>query len=115
MESQSASSTAASAMVVAGPKRKQIRNDHEKRARIERGKQMAIRKAQCEEVGVPYTKFISMATATAQMTEQARKASRPTERLEFKADMASVQEESENRIAKRVIEGFKQVMGPPSD
>ena len=115
MESQSASSTAASAMVVAGPKRKQIRNDHEKRARVEREKQMSIRKAECDEAGVPYTKFIRVATATAQMTEQARKAAWPEERAEIKADMTTVQVESEDRITKRVIEGFKQVMGLPAD
>ena len=73
------------------------------------------RKAECEEAGVPYTKFIRVATATAQMTEQARKASWPDERAEIKSDMTDVQNASEDRIAKRVIEGFKQVMGLPAD
>ena len=51
MDSQSASSTAVSAM--AKPNRKQIRKDHETRARVEREKQLAIRKAQCEKAGIP--------------------------------------------------------------
>ena len=52
------------------------------------------RKAECKEAGVPYTKHIKLATATACLVEKGRKAARPQERAEHKEDVAAAVKEA---------------------
>ena len=79
------SSTAASSGTQPKPKRKDKRGRRDRKDYYST-RRFDDRKAQCDAAGVPHTKHVKLAKATAQLTEQARKAARPEERGENKED-----------------------------